>query len=198
MGINRGDRLILLTALESKAAGVRAYAGQRFGSGSPPATTEFGGDTCFTLVRTEKGRLIQLQLDVASFRPHPDTTYFTLQGTTASYRDYQGDRRIWIQGKSRQNAWEPPDNYFQEYDDALWKKWEAQAVKTSHAGSDLFPFIEFLEAVRSKHPPPIDAYDAATWSCIIPLSAASIRSGGKPQDIPDFTRGRRKLASNKS
>jgi hypothetical protein len=48
---------------------------------------------------------------------------------------------------------------------------------------------QFVEAVRTKQAAPIDVYDAAVWSCIMPLSAASIRAGGAPQEIPDFTRG---------
>ena len=56
----------------------------------------------------------------------------------------------------------------------------------------LFCFIvrEFVEAVRAGGPPPIDVYDAVTWSSIMPLSAESIRGGGKPVEIPDFTRGK--------
>ncbi|MEP0302420.1 MAG: gfo/Idh/MocA family oxidoreductase, partial [Maribacter dokdonensis] len=37
--------------------------------------------------------------------------------------------------------------------------------------------------------PPLDAYDAAAWSAVTPLSEASIANNGEPQDFPDFTRG---------
>jgi len=37
--------------------------------------------------------------------------------------------------------------------------------------------------------PPLDAYDAAAWSSIAPLSEMSIAHGSEPVDIPDFTRG---------
>jgi hypothetical protein len=36
----------------------------------------------------------------------------------------------------------------------------------------------------------MDAYDAAAWSAITPLSELSIENNGAPQDFPDFTRGR--------
>ncbi|MDY7397019.1 gfo/Idh/MocA family oxidoreductase, partial [Aureibaculum sp. 2210JD6-5] len=36
---------------------------------------------------------------------------------------------------------------------------------------------------------PMDAYDAAAWSAITPLSELSIENNGEPQDFPDFTRG---------
>jgi len=35
----------------------------------------------------------------------------------------------------------------------------------------------------------MDAYDAAAWSAITPLSEASIENNGAPQKFPDFTRG---------
>ena len=38
--------------------------------------------------------------------------------------------------------------------------------------------------------PPIDVYDAATWSVLSPLSERSIEQGGEPVAIPDFTDGR--------
>ena len=38
--------------------------------------------------------------------------------------------------------------------------------------------------------PDFDVYDSATWCSPVPLSAASLKRGGRPVDIPDFTRGR--------
>ena len=37
---------------------------------------------------------------------------------------------------------------------------------------------------------PIDVYDMAAWMSITPLSEQSILTGGTPQPIPDFTRGK--------
>jgi hypothetical protein len=34
-----------------------------------------------------------------------------------------------------------------------------------------------------------DVYDAAEWSCIVPLSELSVMNGSAPVAIPDFTRG---------
>jgi hypothetical protein len=36
----------------------------------------------------------------------------------------------------------------------------------------------------------LDAYDAAAWSAITPLSEMSIKNNGEPMMFPDFTRGR--------
>ena len=63
------------------------------------------------------------------------------------------------------------------------------------AGSTWLSVIkEFFDAVGNATASPIDAYDAAAWSCIVPLSAESIRRGNSRVEIPDFTGGRVKVA----
>ncbi len=54
---------------------------------------------------------------------------------------------------------------------------------------DYFEMKAFVESALAGIEPPIDAYDAAAWSAITPLSEASIKNHGEPQEFPDFTRG---------
>ena len=49
---------------------------------------------------------------------------------------------------------------------------------------------EFYRAVMEDREPPIDVYDGATWSAILPLSGKSIRESNKALEMPDFTRGK--------
>ena len=190
LGIHRGDRLASLVAVTSAQKGSAHYIAKNFGGDHPAAKIKFAvGDTTTTLIRTAKGAVIDLRYDTHSARPHPSTTYFTLQGETASYRDDGTAQQIWLEGQSKGYAWEPLSNYADAYEHPLWKRSQEQAIKTGHGGADYFVVAEFLEAIRAGRPSPIDACDAAAWSCIIPLSAASIRAGGAPQEIPDFTRG---------
>ena len=55
---------------------------------------------------------------------------------------------------------------------------------------DFFVDNAFVEIVKRKLEAPMDAYDAAAWSAITPLSELSIENNGDSQDFPDFTRGR--------
>jgi len=191
LGINRGDRLESLVAFSSPQRGIRHYAAKRFGEDHPAARIEFAvGDTTTTLIRTANGAVIDLRYDTCSARPHPTTTHYALQGTTASYDST--DERIWIDGKSAKYAWEPVSDYGNEYNHELWQRWAEEAKQSGHGGADFFVIHEFLETLRAGRPSPIDAADAATWSCIMPLSAASIRSDGAPQEIPDFARKARR------
>ncbi|MGQ9729847.1 MAG: Gfo/Idh/MocA family protein [Candidatus Zipacnadales bacterium] len=191
LGINRGDRLESLVACTTAQASMERYAKLRFGADHPAAQIEFAvGDSTSTLIRTAKGVVIDLRYDTVSARPCASTTHLTLQGMTASYEDRDGRQSIWIDGRSDQYVFEPFAKYAGEYDDPLWKEHGEEAAQSGHGGADYFVVQQFLEAVREGGPSPIDAIDAATWSCIIPLSAASIRAGSAPQEIPDFSEGR--------
>lgn len=189
LGINRGDRLVSLVSFSSREAGITHYASKRFGK-ERTEKMKFVGDSNNTLISTAKGVLIDLRFDVSSARPVKSTTYFTLQGVTASYDDRDGNPRIWIEGRTKDHTWDSINNYIKEYDSALWREKAAEAAKTGHGGADYFVISEFLDTLRTGRPSPIDACDAATWSSIIPLSAASVAAGGKPMEIPDFTNGK--------
>lgn len=101
------------------------------------------------------------------------------------------NRSIYIEGVSPEpHRWEPFEAYQQEYDHPLWRRWAGDAEGAGHGGMDFFVVHAFIESVKRRVPPPIDVYDAATWSAISPLSEASIARGGALVDFPDFTRGR--------
>ena len=55
---------------------------------------------------------------------------------------------------------------------------------------DFFVLRAFLEAMKRNAEPPLDVYDAASWSVISPLSEKSIRQNSASIKIPDFTRGK--------
>ena len=79
--------------------------------------------------------------------------------------------------------------YFDAYDHPLWQRYADRATGAGHGGMDFFVDHAFIEAVRRLEPAPLDAYDAAAWSAISPLSEQSIAQGSAPVAFPDFTRG---------
>ena len=97
---------------------------------------------------------------------------------------------IWIKGRSSGNKWEPQDTYVKEFEHPLWTNLADKAKDSGHGGIDFFAVYDFLETVRNGGPAPVDVYDAAAWSSIIPLSGKSIAEGGAVQEIPDFTNGK--------
>jgi len=185
LGIGRTDRLASLVSMSSRSFGARQYAVDRFGPDSPQAKIDFvGGDSTSTLIKTAKGVVIDLRYDIASPRPHRSTVYHSLQGEKTAYRSLTGE--IWIGAKSEKYEWEPVTEYAKQYDHPYWQKWGDEADQTGHGGADFFIIKEFFDALREGRRPPIDVYDAVTWSCIIPLSAESIRKGNVPVEVPDF------------
>lgn len=189
LGINRGDRMVSLVAASTGNASLREYVNQRFPAGHPARAISFkASDSISVLIRTAKEVLIDLRFDVNSPRPVTSTTYFSLQGTKGSYESRSNT--IFIDGRSRHETWDPVRKYAKEFEDPLWKHSRQEAAGTGHGGGDYFTISEFVNMVQCGGPSPIDCYDAAAWGAIIPLSAKSLAEGGKPQEIPDFTRGK--------
>ncbi|OHB72595.1 MAG: hypothetical protein A2V70_09295 [Planctomycetes bacterium RBG_13_63_9] len=189
LGINRGDRMVSLVAMDTRKAAMQDYVAKRFAADHPAREIAFKvGDSTTVLIRSAKGVLIDLRYDTKSARPHPTTCYYSLQGVSASY-DSRIDG-IWIDGRTEGRKWEPLGDYAKEFEDPLWTRDREQAADSGHGGADFFVVRAFLESVRSGGPPPIDAMDAAAWSCIMPLSAKSIAEGNSAQEIPDFTEGK--------
>jgi predicted dehydrogenase len=191
LGINRDDRFESIVSFSTREASKSSFAAQRFGADSPQAKTRFlCGDSNTTLIRTVRGVVIDLRCDIVSARPNPSTTYYTLQGESAAYQDTGRAQEVWINDRSPGHEWEPFAPYAAQYQHDLWKQYGQVAAQSGHGGADYFVIRQFLEAARSGGPSPIPAADAAAWSCVIPLSAASLRAGGAPQKVPDFAGNR--------
>ena len=82
------------------------------------------------------------------------------------------------------------DEYLKKYDHPLWKKYGEYAGGSGHGGMDFFVANAFVEMIKRQDQAPLDAYDAAAWSAVTPLSEKSIAGGGETLNFPDFTRGK--------
>ena len=196
LGINQTDKLKTTATWPSNSAAVAAYARRNFGEDSPFGDENFWKmpDACSTLLRTEKGILIEHRLDLASPRPRHQNRY-ALQGTRASFvlnADVDAGPLIWISDSSPTNAdgtateWESLWKYADEYEHPLWREFGEVAIRTGHAGGDYFVLREFALAIIEERPPLVDVYDAVTWSSISELSEMSIKQGSAPVAVPDF------------
>ncbi len=205
LGVNRpgGDRLVSTATFVSGAFSMRPWVAERFGSDHPGAQPGYfaKGDSAVTLIQTEKGALIVLRVDSNSPRPH-NMTHYVLQGTKASYLSarYGGeDPLIWIDGRSpgyspprdgKHAEWEPLWRYAPDYEHPKWREKADVARAAGHGGGDYFVLEDFVDSVLSGERPPIDVYDAVTWSVITPLSKISVERGGASVEIPQFKANR--------
>jgi hypothetical protein len=143
------------------------------------------GDIITSTIETADGQTIIVTHDTTS--PRPYSLGFRVQGSQGLW-EVDGNR-IYVEGQSESHRWEEASPWLKKYDHPLWQKWGDYAQGSGHGGMDFFVMNAFVECAKQQIAPPMDAYDAAAWSAITPLSEQSIAQNGAPQYFPDFTRG---------
>jgi len=211
MNINRGDRMDYLVSLESGQFNMENYAAWKFPKDSWQARTKVEmGDMNTTLVKTVNGRSILIQHDVSS--PRPYSRINRISGTKGILEGigFKGDADPVTSGCYcrfgwRENPGDALHEFFdekkveemrQKYRHPLWKQaGEIAKAVGGHGGMDFLMDLRWAYCLQNGLPLDMDVYDLATWCSICELSEKSIRSGSKPQDVPDFTDGGWKTAA---
>jgi len=185
--INRGNRLMSISSMASKGVGIHNYIVKNGGADHPNAKLKFKqGDIITSMIETANEETIIVTHDCNS--PRPYSLGFRVQGSEGIW-EVDGNR-IYIEGKAKKpHRWDDATSWLEQYDHPLWKKYGEYAAGSGHGGMDFFVLQAFVKSAKQNIAPPMDAYDAAAWSAITPLSEVSIANNGEPQDFPDFTRG---------
>ncbi len=185
--INRGNRFVSMTSHSTKGVGLHNYIVKNGGEDHPNAKLKFKqGDIITSTINTANGETIIVTHDCNS--PRPYSLGFRVQGSEGIW-EVDGNR-IYIEGKAEKpHRWDEATQWLEKYDHPLWNKYGEKAMGAGHGGMDYFVINSFVESAKQNIAPPLDAYDAAAWSAITPLSEVSIANNGEPQDFPDFTRG---------
>lgn len=192
LNINRGNRMLSLTSMSSKAAGIHEYILKEKGADYDLANYPFAqGDVVTTMIKCAHGETILLTLDTAL--PRPYSRGFTVQGTKAIYTEDNKSLFLDELHKDAHFSWDKHWNnigeFRKQYDHPIWQNYNPDA-DAGHGGMDALVFRAFFDSVRRKVQTPIDVYDMAAWMSISTLSEDSIALGGQPVAIPDFTHGR--------
>ncbi|MBQ0101405.1 MAG: Gfo/Idh/MocA family oxidoreductase [Firmicutes bacterium] len=195
LDINRGNRMLGLHSMATKAVGLNDYAAKTEGVDPSLANFKFAqGDIVTTVIDCANGQNIVLTLDTSL--PRIYSRGFTVRGTHGMYSEWDGE--IIIDGQiDPKFEWSRLDDannikrYYEKYEHPIWQKFLNDGVRGGHGGMDWLVTEAFIEAARnSSSKPPIDTYDTASWMCITPLSEISIKNHGNYVEIPDFTSGR--------
>lgn len=187
LNINRGNRLVSITSSATKSKGLHKYIVDKAGPDHPNASIKFRlGDIVTSTITTTNGENIVVIHNTNN--PRPYSLGFRVEGTQGLWMN--DGSQIYVEGVSPNDEWEKDEAWLKKYDHPLWKKYEKDAAGAGHGGMDFFVINAFVEIVRRQAPAPLDAYDAAAWSAVTPLSEASIAEGGTSQVFPDFTNGR--------
>ena len=197
LNIHRGNKLNYLVCMDTKSVNGLEKANAKMGS------TEFAnGDHTNTLIKTELGQTIELQHNV--YTPRPYNRLYQLTGTKGFANKYPITGFTFMPGQVPDNVLPAgttlnPHNFVSnEVKEALLAAYKhpihqeiEEKAKTvgGHGGMDFVMDYRLVYCLHNGLPLDQDVYDAAEWSCIGELSAASAKHNSMPVAVPDFTRG---------
>ena len=200
LNIHRGDKMNILVSMDTDTFNGKNVA-RLFGE------EEYAnGDHTTTLIRTEKGKTIEIQHNVVT--PRPYNRMYQVEGTEGfankypnegysirtESREVSAEKKIGIEdldGAAYVSS-EVRDALMVEYQHPITR--EGSLVETAkrvggHGGMDFIMDYRLIYCLRNGLPLDQDVYDAAEWSSLSELSRVSIENGNMPVVMPDFTRG---------
>lgn len=198
LDIHRGDRMKTLVAMDTDPFNGKKLAGKQ------GCETYANGDHTTTLIRTEKGKTIEIQHNVVT--PRPYNRMYQIEGTEGFANKYP-NQGYSIRTKDRNtcNKVDIDDLDGERYvdpttHDILMNAYkhpiisEDSLIETAkriggHGGMDFIMDYRLIYCLRNGLPLDQDVYDAAEWSSLVELTRVSIENGNRPVLMPDFTRG---------
>lgn len=197
LNIHRGDKLEYLVSMDTKSV-----VGLEVAKEKMDVDTFANGDQTSTLVKTRNGKTVLIQHNV--YTPRPYDRMYQLVGTKGFADKYPNSAFAFEPDQIADAAAdydnlsshsyvprEVRDSLMAKYKHPIAKEIEEKAREVGgHGGMDFIMDYRLVWCLRNGKPLDMDVYDAAEWSCLGELTAASIANGSKPVKIPDFTRGR--------
>lgn len=200
MNIHRGDRFTTLTAMDTKSFHGIELATERLGH-RPDSFRQ--GDVTTTLLRTEKGKVVEIQHNVMS--PQPYNRMYQLTGTKGFANKYPVEgwaltkESMQKAGIHKTGDYTEGHEYMPQADvDQLLKKYESPLVTRytkkakevgGHGGMDFIEDSRLVYCLQHGLPLDIDVYDLAEWCCLAELGSISMDNHNMAVEVPDFTRG---------
>ena len=196
--INAGNRFVSMVSVASKSKGLEEYIKEGRCSDKSLDGIKFAqGDIVSTIITCENGETITLTLDTTL--PGYYSRQLEVKGTKGCAN--QEANMVLFDEPNREELWHPYESIqkygnnaeqLNKYLPKYWRDITPEQIELGHGGMDYYMVGTFLDALLYNKEMPIDVYDAASWYAITPLSEKSIKNGGRPYKIPDFTRGKYK------
>lgn len=189
MNILRDDSLTYLVSMSSASVGMKQYAEETFGKGSPQAQLPFVmGDMNSTLIRTQKGKTILLQHDVTS--PRPYSRRYLLSGTKGFVQKYPSAELSFDPNGMQPLSSEQVAQLFAENEPQLIKETAHLCnLLPEQKPMDIRMDYRIVQCLKNGLPLDQNVYDGALWSCLVELTEKSVKEGSVPVQIPDFLNG---------
>ncbi len=200
LDIHRGDRMTTLVAMDTKSSHGKAKVESITGE---PCKEFRNGDHTTTLIRTENGKVIEIQHDVMN--PQPYNRLYQLTGTKGFANKYPIEG-IALDKSQLQSAGVQPkvDNLsshsflpqaeqkalMDKYQHPILKKYGEMAKEVGgHGGMDFIMDSRLVYCLQNGLPLDMDVYDLAEWCCLAELGSLSMDNNCAAVAFPDFTRG---------
>ena len=200
MDIHRGDRFKTLVAMDTKSVHGKEYVEKKTGK---PCPEYRNGDHTTTLMRTENGKVVEIQNNVMN--PQPYNRLFQLTGTRGFANKYPIEGFVLESGHMAETDGAPDledldsHSFMSEdnmkklrktYRHPIIKKYGEMAEKVGgHGGMDFFMDVRMVYCLQNGLPLDMDVYDLAEWCCLAELGSLSMDNNNCSVSFPDFTRG---------
>ena len=205
LDIHRGDRITTLVAMDTKSAHGREYVEAKTGR---PCENFRNGDHTTTLMRTENGKVIEIQHNVMN--PQPYNRLYQLSGTRGFADKYplreNGDGRGYALDASQLQAsgvapkidnlnshdympYEQQQALTEQFESPIIKKYGEAGRRLGHGGMDFMMDNRLVYCLQNGLQLDMDVYDLAEWCCLAELGTLSMDNNCASVAFPDFTRG---------
>jgi len=199
LNIHRGDRMKTLVAMDTKSVHGREMVEAKTGK---PCENFRNGDQTTTLIRTELGKVIEIQHNVMN--PQPYNRLFTLTGTKGYATKYPVEHYALSSAEMAEAGVKAEDDLsgheflpeaehqalVEKYEHPLLKQYGELAQEVGgHGGMDFIMDSRLIYCLNHGLPLDMDVYDLAEWCCLAELGELSLDHNSAAVAIPDFTRG---------
>ena len=200
LDIHRGDRMTTLVAMDTKSVHGKELVEKATGQ----VCNDFrNGDHTTTLIRTQNGKVIEIQHDVMN--PQPYSRLYQLTGTKGFANKYPIEGYALSAQQMQASGVTPKvddlsghsfmpkaemDALVAKYQHPILKKYGEMAKEVGgHGGMDFIMDARLVYCLQNGLPLDMDVYDLAEWCCLAELGALSMDNNCASVQIPDFTRG---------
>lgn len=198
LNIHRGDRFTTLVAMDTDPFFGKELVKEKSGK----ECKEFrNGDHTTTLMRTARGKVVEIQHNVMT--PQPYNRLFKLTGTKGYATKYPTEAFA-LSGEALKGTGAPQvDNLnahgfmsedqknalVEKYYHPILKKYVEKGRDLGHGGMDFVMDSRLVYCLQNGLPLDMDVYDMAEWCCLAELGTLSMDNNCAAVTFPDFTRG---------
>jgi glycosyl hydrolase family 109 protein 3 len=198
MNIHRGDRFTTLVAMDTESFAGKEWVKNH--TGKEPKMF-LNGDHTTTLMRTAKGKVVEIQHNVMT--PQPYNRLFKLTGTKGYATKYPTEEFA-IGGQALEGTDAPKMDdinahgflnaeqkkaLMEKYRHPILEKYAEKGRHLGHGGMDYVMDSRLVYCLQHGLPLDMDVYDMAEWCALAELGALSMNNNCAAVTFPDFTRG---------